>query len=131
MIGQTRLIIIAALPLLLSLLPATAAATNKYQTLLTGSWEIEGEADIFVLDRKNSCYRMDEDGIKTSRRGRWAADAKRLTIELKYNGKKYRTVFKYEMVSKDHFALTIVKSLVNGKSKKPKNNKVVARRWKK
>ena len=126
-----RPMIIAALLLLMVLHPASAAAENKYQALLAGSWEIEGEAEIFVLDSNNSCYRMDEDGIKTSKRGRWAADAKRLTLELKYNGKKYRTIFKYEMVSKDHFALTIIKALVDGKPKKPKKNKVVAKRWKK
>ena len=126
-----RPIIMAALPLLMVLYPAGAEAENKYQALLAGSWEIEGEAEIFVLDKNNSCYRMDEDGIMTSKRGRWAADAKRLTLELKYNGKKYRTIFKYEMVSKDHFALTIIKALVDGKPKKPKKNKVVAKRWKK
>ena len=126
-----RPIIMAALPLLVVMHPAGAGAENKYQALLAGSWEIEGEAEIFVLDKNNSCYRMDEDGIKTSKRGRWAADAKRLTLELKYNGKKYRTIFKYERVSKDHFALTIIKALVDGKPKKPKKNKVVAKRWKK
>ena len=131
MIIARRLTVIAALPLLLVSHPASAEADNKYQSLLAGAWEIEGEAEIFVLDKKSSCYRMDEDGIKTSRRGRWMADARRLTIELKYNGKKYRTVFEYEMVTEDHFTLTIVKSLVNGKPKKPKKTKVVAKRWKK
>ncbi len=108
-----------------------ARAENKYTAQMVGTWEISGEADLFVLAKNNSCYRQDEDGIKTSRRGRWAADSSKLTIELKYNGKKFRSVFKYEMVSKDHFKLDIVKSFVDGKPKKPKRSKLVAKRWKK
>ena len=116
--------------LMLCLVPATGAA-NSYETAMVGTWEISGETDLFVLDKKNSCYRVDEDGIKTSRRGRWAADSRRLTMELKYNGKKFRSVFAYKKVNNDLFELTIVKAFVDGKPKVPKTKKVTAKRRKK
>ncbi len=115
---------------LMACAPATAAAANKYEAQMVGTWEITGETDLFVLARNNSCYRVDEDGIKTSRRGRWKADSKRLTIQLKYNGKKFRSVFAYSRVSKDKFKLTIVKAFVDGKPKVPKKAVVTATRKK-
>lgn len=63
-----------------------AWAVNDYETPMLGTWEVEDEAALVVLDDDNACYRADEDGIKTSRRGRWSADSQRLTMELKYNG---------------------------------------------
>ena len=116
--------------LALCALPPGAAAANKYEVAMVGTWEISGEADLFVLARNNSCYRVDEDGIKTSRRGRWKADSRRLSMELKYNGKKYRSVFSYKKVSKDQFKLTIVMAFVDGKPKAPKKSEVTATRKK-
>ena len=111
-------------------LPGAALAGNKYEAAMVGTWEITGEADLFVLAKNNSCYRVDEDGIKTSRRGRWKADSKRLIIQLKYNGKKYRSVFAYTRVTKDKFKLTIIKAFVDGKPKVPKKSEVTATRKK-
>ena len=123
-----RQLLMAAL--LIALAPATAAAANKYEADMVGTWELTGETDLFVLAKNNSCYRVDEDGIKTSRRGRWKADSRRLIIQLKYNGKKYRSVFTYTRVSKDKFKLTIVKAFVDGKPKVPKKAQVTATRKK-
>ena len=124
----TSLLLAVALLLLAS--PRAAQGENKYAVMMMGTWEVEGEADLVVLDKNNSCYRMDEDGFKTSKRGRWMADSKRLTMELKYNGKKFRSVFSYKMVSEDHFQLTIVKAFVDGKPKKPKKSEIAVRRKK-
>ena len=121
--------LIAAL-LLIACTPAAALAANKYEAAMVGTWEITGETDLFVLSRNNSCHRVDEDGIKTSRRGRWKADSRRLIIQLKYNGKKFRSVFAYSRVSKDTFKLTIVKAFVDGKPKVPKKSQVTATRKK-
>ena len=121
----------AAALLVLSVLPASAAAGNKYEAAMVGTWEISGEADLFVLARNNSCFRVDADGIKTSRRGRWKADSRRLIMELKYNGKKFRSVFTYKKVSKDQFKLTIIKAFVDGKPRVPKKSEVTATRKKK
>ena len=125
----TTSITLAAALLILAPSPA-AHAENNYASMMEGTWEVEGEADLVVLDKNNSCYRMDEDGFKTSKRGRWMADSKRLTMELKYNGKKFRSVFSYKMVSKDHFQLTIIKAFVDGKPKKPKKSEIAVHRKK-
>ena len=125
LLAAAALLVVACLP------TAAQAEDNKYAAIMVGTWEVEGEADLIVLARNNSCYRMDEDGFKTSRRGRWNADSKRLTMELKYNGKKYRSVFTYKQVNEDQFQLTIVKAFVDGKPKKPKKSEITVRRKKK
>ena len=109
---------------------APAHANNKYAAQMVGTSEVEGEADLVVLAKNNSCHRVDEDGVATSRRGRWKADSKRLTMELKYNGKRYRSVFTYKKVSADQFELTIIKAMVDGKPKKPKKSVIQVRRKK-
>jgi len=105
-------------------------AANSYETGILGKWEVEDEADLFVFADNNVCYRMDEDGIKTSENGRWAATATKLTTEVKYNGKKYRTIFKYEQVDVDTFKLIIETSLIDGKKQEVKKKEIIARRWK-
>ena len=123
--------LLAAVIFALCAAPAAAGAANKYEAAMVGTWEISGEADLFVLARNNSCFRVDADGIKTSRRGRWKADSRRLIMELKYNGKKFRSVFTYKKVSKDQFKLTIIKAFVDGKPRVPKKSEVTATRKKK
>ncbi len=126
---RTMFLLPAVLVAAAALAPA-AHADNKYAAKMVGTWEVEGEADLVVLAKNNTCFRVDEDGVKTSRRGRWKADSKRLTMELKYNGKKYRSVFTYKMITKDHFQLTIIKAFVDGKPKKPKKSELQVRRKK-
>jgi hypothetical protein len=114
-------------------LPAVALAqaeTNVYEQKMLGKWEVQDEADLFVFEKNNVCYRMDLDGIKTSENGRWNATAKKLTVEVRYNGKKYRTVFKYEEVNPDKFKLTISRAFVDGKRKKDvKKKELTATRY--
>ena len=127
---KIRGIILAPAILVVAALAPAAHADNKYAAMMVGTCEVEGEADLVVLDKNHTCYRVDEDGVKTSRRGRWKADSRRLTMELKYNGKKYRSVFNYKMVTADHFHLTIVNAFVDGKPKKPKKSELQVRRKK-
>ena len=107
-----------------------ALADNPYEGKLTGKWEVENEADLFVFEGRNICFRMDEDGIKTSENGRWSATSKKLTTEVKYNGNKYRTVFEYEEIDKDTFKLVIITAFTNGEKQEVKKKEVIARRWK-
>ena len=112
------------------MLMGVALAANPYEQKIFGKWEVEDEADLFVFLDKNVCYRMDEDGIKTSENGRWSATATKLTTEVKYNGKKYRTVFKYSQVDEDTFSMTIETSFIDGKKQEIKKKDLAARRWK-
>ena len=118
--------------ILLLLLPTMALASNQYEKPIVGTWEVDGEADLFVFEDNNVCYRMDEDGIRTSETGRWSATASKLRVELKYNGKKYRIVFNYKRIDADSSTLVIIRSLVDGKPRKlrRKPRAKTARRWK-
>ena len=119
------------LPLVMLVIPASSlAAPNAYEKVIIGKWEIEGETDLFVFEKDNVCYREDEDGLKTLEKGRWSATASKLTIEVKYNGRKYRTVFSYEKTGEDTFKLMIEKALVDGKPKRARKKEKIATRWK-
>jgi len=109
---------------------SAALAANPYETKIIGKWEVEDEVDLFVFEDNNVCYRMDEDGIKTSENGRWSAMSTKLTTEVKYNGKKYRTVFKYATVDENTFNLTIETSYIDGKKQKVEKKEITAKRWK-
>ncbi len=126
--SATRISVVLVMAICMS--PLMSHGSNSYEKAIVGSWEIEDEADLFVFKDDNVCYRMDEDGIKTSEKGRWSATSSKLTIEVKYNGKKYRTVFEYTMVDKDNFNLVIKKVLVDGKIKKAKKKQIKTKRWK-
>ena len=112
------------------LLPTAAHATNPYEQEILGKWEIEGETDLFVFEADNVCYRMDEDGVLTSEKGRWSATADHMTIEVKYNGKRFRSVFRYTRAEGGGFQLEIERALVDGQPKEVKRKKLTAKRWK-
>jgi hypothetical protein len=123
--------IICVLAVFGAMLPASAVdAANTYESKILGKWVVDDEVDLFVFEDRNICFRMDEDGIKTSENGRWSATSSKLTTEVKYNGKKYRTVFKYDRVDADTYKLTIVTSLIDGKKQEVKKKEVIAKRWK-
>ena len=111
---------------------ASTAGGNAYEKPIVGQWEIEGETDLFVFEDGNVCYREDEDGLKTSEKGRWSATASKLTIEVKYNGKKFRSVFSYEKITDDEYKLVLEKALIDGKPRRAKKKKkeLKAKRWK-
>lgn len=116
---------------------AMFADTNEYEQKLVGKWENEYEANIIVFEKDNVCYIMDSDGVRQSRNGRWSATSSKVSMELRYNRKNYRSVFKYEIVKeKDDKAqevkFELVKSLVNGKEDKSiyrGEDEFILKRW--
>jgi hypothetical protein len=91
---------------------------NPYEEKFLGKWSGEDDPDIFVFEDKNICYFIDEDGNKITENGRWSADSKKLSFELKYNGKRYRTIFEYSFLDNDSVQLKVVKNLIDGKEEK-------------
>ena len=109
----------------------TVEGENPYEAKIVGRWEVEDEADLFVFEKENICYRMDEDEIRTSENGRWTATAKVLSTELKYNGKKYRTIFSYEQIDEDTFKLVITRAFIDGKAQEiEKKRDIIVKRFK-
>lgn len=132
MIVMRRSMLWAAVLATLLISGASPAATSTYEKPIVGKWEIEGETDLFVFEEGNVCYREDEDGLKTSEKGRWSATVNKLTIEVKYNGKKFRSAFSYEKISEDSYKLILETATVDGKPRRAKKKKkeLMATRWK-
>ncbi len=134
---KKTLVLIILMVLALSISLSIFADTNKYEEKLLGKWENEYEANIIVLKEDNVCYIMDTDGVRQSRNGRWNATSTKMSMELRYNRKNYRSIFEYEITEeKDGKAQIIkaelVKSLVNGKEDRSiygNEDEFILRRW--
>ena len=126
------ILIILAFILALTVTTLLSADTNVYEEKLIGVWENDEEPDLIVFEEDNICYMMDEDEIKLTENGRWSATATTISMELKYNGKKYRNVFKYEFIDDDTAKLKIIKSLIDGKEDKlptEEDSVFIVKRW--
>jgi hypothetical protein len=98
---------------------------NEYEQMFIGTWANDQDSDLFVFEENNIVYLMDEDGIRLTENGRWRATSDTLAVELQYNGKRYRLIFKYEILSEDKVEMNIIKNLVDGKEVKSEESKFI------
>jgi hypothetical protein len=87
---------------------------NIYEEKFIGKWEVPEETNIYVFSEDNIVYIEDIDGIRVTENGRWKATSDKVSIELKYNGRRYRMVYEYEFVNEDKVNVTVIKALEDG-----------------
>jgi hypothetical protein len=97
---------------------------NEYEKMFIGKWEVPEDPNLFVFEENNIVYIEDIDGIRVTENGRWRATSDKVSIELKYNGKRYRMVYEYEFIDEDTVDITIVKALEDGKPIQDKEFKI-------
>lgn len=102
---------------------------NEYEEKFLGVWENEEDPDLMVFEEDNIFYMIDEDEIRVSENGRWSATATKVSIELKYNGKKYRMISEYEFIDDDTVKIKIIKNFIDGKEEELENTEYIAIRW--
>jgi hypothetical protein len=112
--NKRNLFIILLIILVISI-ASLSTAQNEYESRLIGVWESEEEPDLIVFEENNIAYIMDIDYIRLTENGRWKATATQISVELQYNGKKYRVIYEYELINDNEVEVKIVKSLVDGK----------------
>jgi HSP20 family molecular chaperone IbpA len=103
---------------------------NEYEQKFIGKWSNDQDTDLFVFENNNIVYLTDEDGIRLTENGRWRANADTLAVELQYNGKRYRLIFKYEFINEDEIKMQVVKNLVDGKEEETDENEFLLTRVK-
>ncbi len=103
---------------------------NEYEQKFIGTWSNDQDTDLFVFEENNIVYLTDEDGIRLTENGRWRAGADTLAVELQYNGKRYRLVFKYEFIDENEIKMVVVKNLVDGKEEETEESEFILSRIK-